>query len=190
MCGVKSSRALSMPHRGLCSPWIHSIISNYSGNRQKMPWSDCADARSDLGLCCPSCLKGIFLLDLAHIKQNCSLGCSQGLLLVESECIYLIYSWRYMVDRKQLPYWITWSRLLTHIHTLNGKQCRPRSVGFFRSQLIWIYTVCVNKWGSLKRQSWLNLSRSRMVKKPLPFQQLHVYVFTTLKGISVRVRSY
>ena len=25
---------------------------------------------------------------------------------------------------------------------LNGKQCRSTSVGFFRSQLIWIYTVC------------------------------------------------
>ena len=24
----------------------------------------------------------------------------------------------------------------------NNKQCRSRSVGFFRSQLIWIYTVC------------------------------------------------
>ena len=31
---------------------------------------------------------------------------------------------------------------LIHIHILNGKQCRFRSVGFFRSQLIWIYTVC------------------------------------------------
>ena len=28
------------------------------------------------------------------------------------------------------------------IYILNGKQCRSRSVGFFRSQLIWIYTVC------------------------------------------------
>ena len=27
------------------------------------------------------------------------------------------------------------------LHILNGKQCRSRSVGFFRSQLIWIYTV-------------------------------------------------
>ena len=27
-------------------------------------------------------------------------------------------------------------------YILNGKQCRSRSVGFFRSQLIWIYTVC------------------------------------------------
>ena len=32
--------------------------------------------------------------------------------------------------------------LLIHIHILNDKQCRSRSVGFFRSQLIWIYTVC------------------------------------------------
>ena len=37
---------------------------------------------------------------------------------------------------------ITWSRLLIWIHILNGKQCRSRSVSFFRSQLIWIYTVC------------------------------------------------
>ena len=37
---------------------------------------------------------------------------------------------------------ITWSRLLLEIRILNGKQCRSRSVGFFRSQLIWIYTVC------------------------------------------------
>ena len=37
---------------------------------------------------------------------------------------------------------ITWSRLLIQIHIINDKQCRFRSVGFFRSQLIWIYTVC------------------------------------------------
>ena len=36
---------------------------------------------------------------------------------------------------------ITWSRLLIQVHILNDKQCRSRSVGFFRSQLIWIYTV-------------------------------------------------
>ena len=35
----------------------------------------------------------------------------------------------------------TWSRLSLQIHILNDKQCRSRSVGFFRSQLIWIYTV-------------------------------------------------
>ena len=35
--------------------------------------------------------------------------------------------------------------LLIHIHILNDKQCRSRSVGFFRSQLIWVYTVCKGK---------------------------------------------
>ena len=33
-------------------------------------------------------------------------------------------------------------QLLIQIQILNGKQCRSRSVGFFRSQLIWIYTIC------------------------------------------------
>ena len=37
---------------------------------------------------------------------------------------------------------ITWSGFLIEIHIFNDKQCRSRSVGFFRSQLIWIYTVC------------------------------------------------
>ena len=37
---------------------------------------------------------------------------------------------------------IAWSRLLVQICILDGKQCRSRSVGFFRSQLIWIYTAC------------------------------------------------
>ena len=40
---------------------------------------------------------------------------------------------------------ITWSSLLIHVHILNVKQCRSRSVGFFRSQLIWIYTVCKDR---------------------------------------------
>ena len=35
----------------------------------------------------------------------------------------------------------SWSSLLIQIHILNDKQWRSRSVGFFRSQLIWIYTV-------------------------------------------------
>ena len=36
---------------------------------------------------------------------------------------------------------IAWSRLLIQIQILNNKQWRSRSVGFFRSQLNWIYTV-------------------------------------------------
>ena len=40
---------------------------------------------------------------------------------------------------------ITWSTSLLQIHILNGKKCRSRSAGFFRSQLIWIYTVCKDR---------------------------------------------
>ena len=40
---------------------------------------------------------------------------------------------------------ITWSRLLIQIHFLIDKQCRSRSVGFWRSQLIWICTVCKSR---------------------------------------------
>ena len=37
---------------------------------------------------------------------------------------------------------IPWSGFWTEIHIFNDKQCGSRSVGFSRSQLIWIYTVC------------------------------------------------
>ena len=40
---------------------------------------------------------------------------------------------------------IIWSRLLILIHILNDKCCRSRSVGFWRNQMIWIYTVCKGK---------------------------------------------
>ena len=40
---------------------------------------------------------------------------------------------------------ITWSRLLIQIHILNNKQYRARSLGFIRSQLIWIYTGCKDR---------------------------------------------
>ena len=37
---------------------------------------------------------------------------------------------------------IYWFRFFIQIHILNDKLCRSRSVGFWRNQLIWIYTVC------------------------------------------------
>ena len=40
-------------HPGLCPPFIHCVISNDSVSGQWRPWSDCADAQSDLGLGCP-----------------------------------------------------------------------------------------------------------------------------------------
>ena len=56
---------------------------------------------------------------------------------------------------------ITWSRLLIQIHILNDKQCRSRSVAFWRSLLIWIYTVCECRaysdsagWGLIILNMW------------------------------------
>ena len=39
-------------HLGLCSPFIHSVVSNDSVSRQWRSWSECADAQANLGLCC------------------------------------------------------------------------------------------------------------------------------------------
>ena len=55
---------------------------------------------------------------------------------------------------------ITLSRWLKQIHILNDEQCRSRSVGFFRSQLIWIYTVC--KGRTYPRSAGLRLTRIKL----------------------------
>ena len=37
---------------GLCSSFIHTVVSNDSVSGQWMPWSDCTDAQANLGLVC------------------------------------------------------------------------------------------------------------------------------------------
>ena len=49
----RSSCACAKYQPGLCSPFIHSIVSNVSVSGQWRHWSDCADAQADLGLRCP-----------------------------------------------------------------------------------------------------------------------------------------
>ena len=56
------------------------------------------------------------------------------------------------------------------IDILNDKQCRSRSVGFLRSQLIWIYTVC-------KAKSISGFSRTREKK----FEQLNSLPYLSCK---------
>ena len=46
----KSSCAYAKYHPGICSQFIHSIVSNDSVSGQGRPWSACADAQADLGL--------------------------------------------------------------------------------------------------------------------------------------------
>ena len=50
--GLDSSCACAK-YPGLCYLFIHSVVSNDSVSGQWRPWSDCADAQSDLGPHCP-----------------------------------------------------------------------------------------------------------------------------------------
>ena len=50
ICRFRSSWACSKYHPGLCSSFIHSVVSNDSVSWQWMPWSACTDAQADLGL--------------------------------------------------------------------------------------------------------------------------------------------
>ena len=55
-------------HQDLCSSFVHSAVSNDSVSWQGRPWSDCAEAQSDLGLRCPHMPEEIFSHDAANIK--------------------------------------------------------------------------------------------------------------------------
>ena len=48
---IPRMRKVSSEH--INSPLIHPVVSNDSVGGHRRPWSDCADAQADLGLCCP-----------------------------------------------------------------------------------------------------------------------------------------
>ena len=52
MCRFRSSCTCAKYHQGLCSPFVHSVVSKESASRQGRPWSNCADEQADLGLRC------------------------------------------------------------------------------------------------------------------------------------------
>ena len=54
-------------HPGLCSPFIHSVVSNDSVSEECKSWSDWADAQADLGLRCSHMPEDMRLLGAAHI---------------------------------------------------------------------------------------------------------------------------
>ena len=57
-CQVKKClRACTKSYPGLCSQFIHSVVSNDSVDRKERLRSDCANAQADLSLCCPNMLE-------------------------------------------------------------------------------------------------------------------------------------
>ena len=47
---IQNICACAKYHSGLCSPFIHFVVANYSVSEQWRSWSDCAHAQADLGL--------------------------------------------------------------------------------------------------------------------------------------------
>ena len=50
---LRSSCACARYYPGLVSLLTYNVVSNHSVCGHGRPWSDCADAQADLGLCCP-----------------------------------------------------------------------------------------------------------------------------------------
>ena len=81
-------------------------------------------------------------------------GCSRLQILLGLLTLAMLNKLRCHIHFQFSANQITWSRLLIQIQLLNDKQCWSRSVGFFRSQLIWIYTVCKGKVYPAQQWNW------------------------------------
>ena len=99
----KSSCACANYHPGLCSAFIHSVVSNDYVSGQWRPWSDCAKAQSDLGLRCPHTLKPTFTHGAAYLVYIKFFN--YGLNMVSSSenaqkglCILAVYSGSSFLD--------------------------------------------------------------------------------------------
>ena len=125
----------------LATNWLHSKDSDQTGQLPRLIWSLLGAYAILLVLSwAGSNLKYTCRNNLHLLKYRAHPGRARSLLslvmLNKSKCHA-----HFCFSANQ----ITWSRLLIQIHILSDKQCRFRSVGFFRSfrsQLIWIYTVC------------------------------------------------
>ena len=64
-CIYLKTRAKS--HQSICSPFIHSVVSNDSVSGHWRPWSDCMNAQADLGPRCPHMPEETFSHIAAHM---------------------------------------------------------------------------------------------------------------------------
>ena len=65
----RSFCACAKYHLGLCSPFIHFVVSNDSVSGQQKPWSAWVDAHADLGLHCLHMPEDMFSHGTAHFKN-------------------------------------------------------------------------------------------------------------------------
>ena len=75
MRSFRSSYACAKFHPDLCSPFVHSVVSNDSVIGHRRPCSDCVNALAYLGLRCPHMPEDTFSLGAAQM------GCLQLLCI-------------------------------------------------------------------------------------------------------------
>ena len=78
---LRSSWACAKYHPGLCSPFVHAVVSNDSVSGYGRPGSECADAQSHLGLRCLHMPEDTCSHDVAHIIVNTMINKAEGLLV-------------------------------------------------------------------------------------------------------------
>ena len=89
----RSSCACAKYHPGLCSPFIHSVLSKEYVSEQWRPWSDCAFAQSDLGLRSPHMPEDKFSQGAANLILIREGGNYRHILCTTGE-IYFINSFK------------------------------------------------------------------------------------------------
>ena len=135
----KSSCAWVKYHPSFCSPFIQSVLCNDSVSGQWRPWTDFMDAQADLSLHSLHMPKDkFFSYGTAHHKFFFSFKRAELTRILLNNLICHTHFW---LSANQ----ITSYNVFVQIHKLNDKQCRSWSDGFFRSHLIWIYTVCKSR---------------------------------------------
>ena len=95
MCRFRSSCTSEMYHPCLCSPFLHSVVSNDSVSRKWRLWSDCSNGQADLGLLCLHMPKNKFSHGVGQIKKT-------------KNNIFWIYSFLTIVRKSQnyLMFWL------------------------------------------------------------------------------------
>ena len=113
----RSSCVNAKYHPGLCSSFIHSVISNDFVSGRWRSWSDSAHAQTDLGICCPHMPEDTFSHGLTptilvpHFRHQI-----QTLVKARHEIVYL-YKDHCQIDRHITVWnicpksWMRWRNL-------------------------------------------------------------------------------
>ena len=101
----RSSCGSAKYYPSLCSPFINTIVSNDSVCGQVRPWSDCADAQSDLRLRCSQMSEDTFSNRAAHITK--AWPCITKTRLFKFIEIFTTKNWKFSVKNSDIFFYIS-----------------------------------------------------------------------------------